>query len=158
MQETKDAQDTSFEALKSRASNVSLEHVAAMEKARLLEENNTKLQEEVDKVLEERRSVDEMLISMGSKEQELKLELLQERETIKELSDNWDKRKVEIESLEKEKMELKTALVSWWHVLECSTQKSGKYEIHDLKKRCCYFSSLIILILIIFSIFFLTLS
>merc|ERR1719471_1653256 len=49
---------------------------------------------------------------MGSKEQELKLELLQERETIKELSDNWDKRKVEIESLEKEKMELKTALVS----------------------------------------------
>ena len=112
MQETKDAQDTSFEALKSRASNVSLEHVAAMEKARLLEENNTRLQEEMDKVLEERRSVDEMLISMGSKEQELKLELLQERETVKELSDNWDKRKVEIENLEKEKMELKTAMMS----------------------------------------------
>ena len=45
VQETKDAQDASFEALKSRASNVSLEHVAAMEKARLLEENNTRLQE-----------------------------------------------------------------------------------------------------------------
>ena len=38
--------------LKSRASNVSLEHVAAMEKARLLEENNTRLQEEMDKVIE----------------------------------------------------------------------------------------------------------
>merc|ERR1719357_690332 len=112
VQETKDAQDTSFEALKSRASNVSLEHVAAMEKARLLEENNTRLQEEMDKVLEERRAVDEMLISMGSKEQELKLELLQERETVKELSDNWDKRKVEIETLENEKMELKAAMVS----------------------------------------------
>merc|ERR1719350_74319 len=49
---------------------------------------------------------------MGSKEQELKLELLQERETVKELSDNWDKRKVEIENLEKEKMELKTDMVS----------------------------------------------
>ena len=52
VQETKDAQDASFEALKSRASNVSLEHVAAMEKARLLEENNTRLQEEMDKVIE----------------------------------------------------------------------------------------------------------
>merc|ERR1719500_2700463 len=110
VQETKEAQDTSFEALKTRTSHVSLEHVATMEKARLLEENNTKLQEEMDRVVEERKSVDEMMIRMGSKEQELQLELQQEKETVKELSENWDKRGLEIEALEKEKTELRGAI------------------------------------------------
>ena len=95
------------EALKTRTSHVSLEHVAAMEKARLLEENNTRLQEEMDKVEEERASVDEMMIRMGAKEQELHLELQQEKETVRELSENWDKRGLEIEVLEKEKTELR---------------------------------------------------
>merc|ERR1712130_89452 len=69
------AQDTCFEALKTRISHVSLEHVAAMEKVRLLEENNTRLQDEMGKMLEER----------GSRERKLKLELEHEKSTVKEL-------------------------------------------------------------------------
>merc|ERR1719244_760642 len=47
------------------------------------------------------------MIRMGSKEQELQLELQQEKETVKELSENWDKRGCDIEALEKEKTDLR---------------------------------------------------
>ena len=125
VQETKEAQDTSFEALKTRTSHVSLEHVAAMEKVRLLEENNTRLQEEMDRLVEERKSGDEMMIKMGSKEQELQLELQQEKETVKELSENWEKRGLEIEELEKGKLELRSVIDALEKKIE-----EGNSEMH----------------------------
>ena len=129
LQEIKDARDTSFEALQTRTSHVSLEHVAAMEKVRLLEENNARLQEEMDKAVEERKSVDEMMIRIGSKEQELQLELQQEKETVVELSNNWDKRRLEIESLEKEKEELSSTIQELQKKLEEEdSEKNHKLE------------------------------
>lgn len=95
MRETKEAQDTSFNALKTRTSAVSLGHTAVVQVTALLEENNARLQEELDHKVVERKQVDEM-IGMGQAQQDLRMEKQKDQETIEELEANCDKRGAEV--------------------------------------------------------------
>ena len=131
VQETKDAQDTSFEALKTRTSHLSSERVAAMEKARLLEGNNTRLQEEMDKVVEEKeeRGLEIELLETEKEEimrvkSVLEAEALENKAKFLKVSQEKETLKKKMARLEKElrtEMEAKNSLAQSFSQLTTET-------------------------------------
>ena len=74
---------------------------ATLQKRELVEEQKSRLQEEVDRVVVEHKQVEEVLIKMGQKEQDLQLEKQSDREIIEELGSTCDRREAEGVALQK---------------------------------------------------------
>ena len=70
-----------------------------MQAKALLEEANARLQEELDRVVEEAKHTDETLFKVGQKVQDLEMEGQKDKETIQELGRTCDARGQEITTL-----------------------------------------------------------